>query len=239
MNQELYRKYIADMAPGWTTASIRSENTRLNRLWEVIDGDAGKLWAALSEHGRYSRATYWTRVSAFMDWCIENGHATGPNPYRVFRKKHKRNFLGAYERRPPKDTMEDAYRRILTIENAAIRNKCLQLLTAGLRWTESFTLEDGYVLGKGNKRRKVYPMPIAGPMAEKSQYGAVLRALKKIGISGPHKLRGIFLSDLVKRKIDSFELQKVAGWSSLATAQSYIHANDDRIAELVAQAQSV
>jgi hypothetical protein len=67
MNQQLYTKYIADMAPGWTEASIRSESQRLNRLWEHIDGDANKLWTALQYHGRYSKTTYWTPAEEKVD----------------------------------------------------------------------------------------------------------------------------------------------------------------------------
>lgn len=232
----LYSKYIQDKALVWTEASVRSERVRLNRVMSCIDGDAPRLWGTLDDYGAYSRVTLWNRVVAFYDWGIEEGHLQAPNPYAVFRKKNKRRFTNVYERRPPEVTFEEARRRILTIGDTEIRNKCLQLLSGGLRWTESFTLADGYVLGKGNKSRRVYAVTPEGPVAGIGRYLAVLRALKKVGLK-PHKLRGIFLSELVRRGVNPFELKKVAGWSSLQTAESYIAANDDNIQKLVGAVQ--
>lgn len=232
----LYCAYIKDKTPVWTEASVRSESVRLNRVMTCIDGDATRLWAALEDYGAYSRVTLFNRVVAFYDWGVEERALPAPNPYAIFRKKNKRRFTNQYDRRPPEMTFEEARARVLTIKDTEIRNKCLQLLSGGLRWTESYTLKDGYVLGKGNKMRRVYAVTPEGPIAGAHRYRAVLRELKKHGLK-PHKLRGIFLSTLVRRGINPFELKKVAGWSSLQTAESYIATNDDNIMKLVGAVQ--
>lgn len=172
--EELYRRYIGEMSTTWSEASVRSESQRLNALWDVIDGDAPKLWDKLKadEYGRYSMVVLFTRVTCFWDWAIEGG----------------------------------------------------------LRWSESYTLTgDGYVTGKGSKVRKVYAIPITGELAEKRRYSAMLRQLKKVGIQSPHKLRSIKMTSMVDKGANPFELKKFAGWSSLATAESYVNAKDDRI----------
>jgi integrase len=229
---ELYRRYIEEMTTTWSEASVRSESQRLNVLWDVIDGDAPKLWDKLKadDYGRYSMVVLFTRVTCFWDWAIEGGFLAGPNPYKVFRKKNRRAFLNAYVRKPCEIPYAEAKAAIMRIEKEDLRNKALQLLSGGLRWSESYTLTgDGYVTGKGSKVRKVYAIPITGELAEKRRYSAMLRQLKKVGIQSPHKLRSIKMTSMVDKGANPFELKKFAGWSSLATAESYVNAKDDRI----------
>lgn len=233
---ELYQKYIEEKRGAWSVASINSESKRLNKVLPRLDGDCWALWRWLGDnYNKHSRVTIWTRIVAFYDWGIKRGHLQAPNPYSAFREDNPRCFQNFYERRPPGMTFADAKARIMTLSDPEIRNKCLQLLTSGMRWSESGTLTpEGYVLGKGGKTRRVYPMVGLGPMVSVSAYRKVLRTLKTIGIKGPHRLRGIFLTELVRRKIDTFDLKEVAGWSSLQTAESYIAANHEKIKGLVA-----
>lgn len=232
--KELYAEYIKDKAGLWSPASIRSESVRLNPILHLLDGDAPKLWAALESYGAYTRTTLWTRVAAFYKWCIENGKLEGPNPYQVFRDKNARSFRNTYTRRPCKQSFDEISKKIDTIEDVAIRNKCRQLLEGGLRWAESFTLEDGFVVGKGNKRREVFVPTINGPMADKDQYSAVLRELKKFGLT-PHKLRHARMTDIVNKGASVFELKKIAGWSNIAVAESYVNVREERVRELMKQ----
>lgn len=233
--KELYKKYIDEKRGAWSEASINSESKRLNKAMPYITSDTWALWKWLGEnYSKHSRVTIWTRIVAFYDWGIKRGHMQAPNPYSAFREDNPRCFQNFYERKPPGIAFADAKARIMTLSDPEIRNKCLQLLTSGMRWTESGTLTpEGYVIGKGGKLRRVYPMTGLGPMVPTTKYRKVLRALKKIDIKGPHRLRGIFLTELVRRKIDTFDLKEVAGWSSLQTAESYIAANHEKIRSLV------
>jgi integrase len=234
--RELYTAYIADRAPGWRESSVRSERQRLNALWPAIDGDPVKLWEALQEHGSYTRLTIWTRVSSFWDWMIEAGHTQAPNPYARWRERNKRAFANAYIRKPATQTFAETWSRLDTVEPEDIRNALKTLLWAGLRWCELRTITpDGYVTGKGGKVRKVYlPEGISGrPIAGPERYSACLRAVKRAGVPGLHKLRSIRMTEMVNRGANAFELKKYAGWSSLAVAESYVNARDERIAELV------
>jgi integrase len=230
--KELYQQYCESKANVWSDSSRRSESQRLNRLWPFIDGDAPKLWDALKDYGGYSRVTYWARVSAFWDWAIESGHLQAPNPYADFKKKNPRPFRGQYKKEPCTIPFEQLMDGIRKEKRPEIRNKMIQLLEGGLRWTESHTLSDGEVLGKGGKRRRVYVPESDGPLATPAQYSAVLRACKRLGIKGPHKLRSARLSDLADNGANLFELMKFAGWSNPAVAQSYIEARDEKVQAL-------
>jgi hypothetical protein len=230
--KEFYGQYVEAKSGVWSESSRRSESQRLNRLWDSIDGDAPKLWDALKDYGAYSRTTYWTRVSNYWDWLIEAGHTQPPNPYAEFKKKNPRPFRGQYKKEPCNIPFETLMEKIQQERNEAVRNKMAQLLEGGLRWTESHTLADGEVIGKGGKRRRVYVPEVDGPLATPSQYSAVLRACKRLGIRGPHKLRSARLSDLADGGANLFELMKFAGWSSPTVAQSYIEARDEKVQAL-------
>ncbi len=236
--KDLYAEYIKDKAPTWSASSVRSESSRLNGRHELIDGNAARLWDSLKDLQPYARATYWTRVAAFYDWLIENGKRTSPNPYTVFRKRNTQCFRNAYVKRPCQVSMTDIKALLDKIPDKYedIRNKCKQLLAGGLRRTESYTLADGYVTGKGGKVRRAYVPEILGPMAEPSRYSTMLKVLKKYCGITPHKLRSIKLTTMARKpEIKSRDLQEFAGWSSISTAESYVNANHELIAKLATE----
>jgi hypothetical protein len=239
--RELYQKYIADKAPAWSPASVRSESIRLNRVLDLIENTKeapARVWAALKDHGGYTRVTMWNRIVCFLDWAIEGEHLAAPNHFKVFRDKNPRAFQGQYIRKPSPFRFNEVQERIQRIQDEELRNKALQLFYGGLRFSESYTLTaDGYVTGKGNKIRKTY-LPDAlkdAPMMEARRYRALLRQLKKVGISGPHKLRSARMMSLVDQGANPFQLKKFAGWASLATAESYIEARDEDLQRLAAK----
>jgi integrase len=230
--KELYLEYVRSKQGVWSETSSHTEGYRLNRVFHLLDGNAQTLWDGLQDYGAYSRTTLWTRVSAFWDWAIKNGHTPAPNPYAEFRKANIRRFRNCYERKPCNEPFEEMLAKIERVPNEAVRNKLKQLLIGGLRIRESDTLQDGHVIGKGGKRRKVYVPEIDGPMTTIRQYSAVLRACKRhLGVT-PHKLRSCRMSDMADRGANLFELMKFAGWSNPGTAQSYIEARDEKIAKL-------
>lgn len=157
--------------------------------------------------------------------------ATGVNVYDEWRKENARVFRNVYEKKKPTISYEEARAKCESLQEPA-RSKALQLLSGGLRYTESSTLRDGQVVGKGGKVRNVYCLPTG---ANRQNYQAFRRALGRVGLK-PHDLRKIFLTRLVEKGVNQFELCEVAGWSSIATASSYINVNKSRLASLVREA---
>jgi integrase len=234
--QQLITMYLEDKQLAWAPTTLKSERHRLNAAAPAINGDPMKLWKALQEHGAYGRATIWTRVSDFWQWCLDNNHISGGNPYRAFRQKNARLFKNVYTRKTPEISYDEARSRIATIEDATIRAYAGQLLDTGMRVSEPKTIgTDGTVVGKGSKSRRVYGRN-AGPSNNSVNYQKLRRALASIGLK-PHDLRKLFLTRLVEVGANEFELCEVAGWASIAPARSYIRANNDRIRNLVEMVQ--
>ncbi len=235
MMEALFKEYVQAMEFSWADSSKRSESNRLNGRYHLIDGDPHKFWESLKELQPYTRTTYWTRLTSFYQWCIENGKVEGPNPYQAFRNKYKKFFKNTYVKRPCKMTYQEAKTIILNLppEYTDIKNRLLLLLEGALRRTESHTLtDDGYVMGKGGKTRKVYVPKIEGPMSEESRYSTMLRILKPFGIT-PHKLRSIRLTKAAEDGASMAELVEIAGWSGPGPALSYIAARDGKISKLM------
>ncbi len=235
MNIEAVVEYLNDKKLAWSDSTLRSEENRLSAVAEVIDGNPQRLWDALEERGLkpYTRVTTWTRVSDFWQWRMDAGKEKGPNKYKAFRKRNAKQFKNTYVRKTPSITFEEAKSLIAQLPSEH-RGKAAELLTGGLRYTESFTLSDGQVTGKGGKVRSVYPEVTAPDY--KASYQSFLRALKRVGLK-PHMLRKIFATAFVNQSENPFLLLEVMGWSSITTAQSYVSANKDEARRLVQQVQ--
>ena len=233
MEHTLIKTYIEAMQLAWSPSTLRSEAARLRSVSEVLDGNPSRLWDLLAkkELKPYTKLTYWTRVSRFWDWLLEEGHRDGKNEYAKFRRKNARLFRGVYVRKTPRVSYSEAYTRIQRIEDAQVKEKALQLLTTGCRYTESFTLSDGRVVGKGGKNRRVYSADVSGRGYTKS-YAHFRRRLADVELK-PHDLRKIFMNEAVRKGANTFELCALAGWANLNTAQSYIEADENRLEEIV------
>jgi integrase len=193
----------------------------------VLDGDARKLWDFIKNKQKgYSRCTTWVRVTGF--WSYLNPHEE--NPYRQFKQENKRLFENQYFRRTTTETMKEAREKIDKIEDPAIRKKALELLLTGMRYAESFTLQNGVIEGKGGLKREVNMPEIEGP-EYKGSYRSFLNALDWVGLK-PHTLRKIHLTECVNSGANIFELQVVAGWKNLESAKSYIAVSKSRISEI-------
>lgn len=228
MNQ-MIDAYLESKTKAWSEATRKSERYRLNAVADVLNGDPDRLWNRLEkELAPYSRVTTWTRVVDFWDWALSRGHVKGVNRYREWRKENALQFKNAYRPKLPRIDYNEALKRINQIGRMESRVKAMQLLRGGLRFTESFTVDEGEVTGKGGKRRKVY----VGPADLEVSYWTFLRDLKEVGLT-PHQLRKIMLSRAAQKGASVFELQELAGWSQPNTAMSYIKANDERIKRLV------
>ena len=222
----LISEYLKSKELAWTKSSRRSEKHRLNAVKDLIDGDPDRLWNyVFKKYKPYSRVTVWTRVSCFYDWAIQEGRIQGPNPYKKFRQKNARVFKNVYTKSYPKLSYAEAERRLHSILDRDIREKCLELLLNGMRYTESFTRDaDNYITGKGGKRRRVYGFKPSGVF--RGTYGKLRRELGRIGLK-PHDLRKLFATNLYRKGLDPMDVAKVLGWNSFETAKSYIAPRKD------------
>ena len=226
--KDLIEKYILDNKNAWSGTTLTSERRRLLSIHESLHLPPEELWGVLKErHAPYTRVTIFSRVVSFYDWLVREGHVTAPNKYRDFKSKNKQLFKNTYERRKPSITFEEAKKRIKKLDDERCKNKALELLLTGMRFNESLTYRpsDGTVIGKGNKRRKVYN-PFKEGVKLNLSYSQFMRKLKKVGIK-PHDLRKLAASKLYNSGLNEFDLLKVMGWESIETAKSYIQSKED------------
>jgi integrase len=229
--------YVDGHKLAWAETTLRSERARLVGLLGHLDGNPATLMSVFEARKTkpYTRVTAWTRVTRFYDWLIQNGHFAGVNEYARFRQANARQFKNAYVRKTPKLTFEQAEQRLRQLRPDVAR-LALEILYTGMRYAESRSHQDGFVVGKGGKTRRVYVPEVAGPKFYGS-YQEFHRRLKSAGLK-PHDLRKLALSRFVEKGANQFELMAVAGWSSLAPATSYISATEQRIEQLAKAVRS-
>jgi integrase len=172
-------------------------------------------------------------VGAFVDWTITNGFASGPNAFKAWCGEHARLFKNSYNREITTMSLAEAQSKIAQIKDENTRKFASFMLLNGLRWVDAYHAQEGYVLGKGGKRRRLYspPPPI------RVSYASIYRALKAVGLK-PHDLRKIFLNRALEKGAQIHEVKELAGWSSITTADSYVRANDGRLAQIVREVQN-
>ena len=217
--------YLKSKEKAWSASTLKSETSRLMsivRKCPELYNNPEALWEALQAGGSYTRQTTWVRASCFVDHLIKHSHIEGPNQLVQWREANANLFKNKYQRKTTSISIDEARVKICSIENTAIRTKCLQLLDGGLRYTESLTLRDGTVRGKGNKTRKVY----VDPVTSEPTYWAVYSSLKEVGLT-PHMLRKIKATAVSKAGARPEQLCELFGWSSFNTAQSYLNAGTD------------
>lgn len=211
--------YIKSKEHAWAESTKRSELYRLTSLEKVIDGNPLTLWNHIEKtYKPYTRSTIWTRVTEYWDFSHK-----GSNPYRAWRKTNAKQFKNVYEKKTPKISYEEATEKIDKLPIKEDRVKALQLLKGGLRWSESFTInEEGYVKGKGSKVRKVFVYSTT----YSRNYTTFYNALNSVGLK-PHDLRKIKATELLKQGMSINDLCHVMGWEDMKTAMSYISASKE------------
>lgn len=214
--KQYIQKYIESKKLAWAPTTLRSEAHRLNGVAAYLNSEPNALWDALAVQKPYSRLTAWTRVVDYYEWLREEG-LVNDNPYKAFKKKNARLFKHVYQPKTPNLSFAEAEKK-LSLLDPVHGAKALQLLHGGLRYTESLTLKNGEVVGKGSKRRKVFVN--AQPNYQYS-YRSFLRALNGVGLT-PHMLRKICATTLAQKGLKEADLCEVMGWSSFNTAKAYI-----------------
>jgi integrase len=172
---------------------------------------------------RYSTNTAFVRAADFADFLVECGELS-ENSLKEWKEENPKLFQHSYVKKRVEMTFAEAVSRINQINVADIREKALQLLATGMRYTESTTLnEEGEIVGKGGRRRAV-------PLAEqfnipefKKSYAAVYKQLRQVGLT-PHMLRKICATEHAKQGATEADLMNIFGWRSSQMAHMYVQA---------------
>lgn len=229
-------EYIASKQYAWALSTQRSEMHRLNGIKHLIGKNPQAVWGALQAQKPYTRVTTWTRLVEYYDFLIANGHVSGTNKYREWRKANAKAFKNVYEKKVPSLSFGDARARVESIQHAAVRQRAEEILLGGLRSIETIQEDNNgnsFVLGKGNKIRRVY---VKKSTQEQPSYSSLRAGLISVGLK-PHHLRKLFAMELAKTA-NVFELTEAMGWTNLNTAQSYIKANEDSLRQKVEALQA-
>lgn len=225
----LIEKYIEDKKYAWSPTTCRSEHHRLNGVADCLDGSPDSLFNNIVSLAPYTRVTLWTRVVSFWDYLIEEGIKHGPNPYRTFRKKNAKAFKNAYTPKLPAYDEAEARARIAQIPNSESQAKALQLLEGGLRFSESLTVQDGAVTGKGGKKRRVF----VGEAQFGRSYRSFARDLAAVGLTA-HSLRKLAATRMAQAGAGEADLCEVFGWARFQTARVYVAPRkEERLKELL------
>lgn len=219
MNREWISQYLESKRFAWAARTLLNEGYRLRGMAEQLETlEPVQLWEhLLANLSPYSRVTTWVRVTDFAEWSIQQGLMAGPNRYAEFRARNAKAFKNVYTPKLPKISFQEAEARIMTLEDEDVRDKALQLLRGGLRYTESLSVNDGRVVGKGGKVRDVY----VGATNYKRSYATLQRRLREIGLTA-HTLRKLCASQLARDGMREADLCEAFGWASFQTAKIYL-----------------
>lgn len=230
--QEHVEAYLADKAELWSPATLKSERARLNSLVPFLEkhGFNGKdLYADLAKegYGRYTLKTAFIRMTDLEAFLLDTGRRQNTPSLRPFMRRFARLFSGVYQRVAVGIELAEALNKINLLEDAKIRAHALFIVSNGLRFAESQTLDQSsgaaIITGKGKKERE-----ILGSLENGAKYtGSYLkfyRALKGVGLK-PHDLRKLAATNFLKAGIDLHDLCRVMGWSSLDTAMHYLQSS--------------
>ncbi len=208
--------YIEAHETAWSSSTLSSERSRLRALGNLLHGTPEDTYQGLTQKKKkiYTIKTTFIRICALEAWI---GKET---KYKEFMRKHANRFKHAYKKEEIGITYGQAQDRIGQLPSGA-KEYANSLLSTGLRISESTTVTDGTVVGKGGKVRKVYGR-IEGVMPKSAFY----KRLRQVGLK-PHTLRKLCATRLAEAGATPADLCKVFGWSSISTAYQYLQAKDD------------
>lgn len=222
--EKLVNAYIESKKNAWSETTLKKEAYRLRGITlEHLDQPA-LLHQALKEKGLkpYSLRTSLVRAGDFAEWLLERGELKGNNKVKAYVREHANEFKHAYHKKPVGMTWEEAVERIKTIKDDGTKQKAMELLFTGMRYSESETVAtDGTVVGKGGWHREV---PMAKEMKAKDfdgSYYKAYRALKKIGLT-PHQLRKLAATKAAELGADIPTLMSMFGWRTVAMPALYL-----------------
>lgn len=214
---DLIEKYLESKKLAWEESSLKSERARLSaNVPGMVNGPAAHFEELSKTKHRNTIKTIFIRLASFEEFAYQT------NKYRTFLKTHRNLFKHVYQREKIDISFEEAKKRILAIKDEEVRNKALQLLATGMRWSESFTLDaQNMVTGKGNKRRRIYNSTSAQFIRS---YATFWRTLKRETGLKPHTLRKLYVTHLLRNGLPIHEVKDIVGHSSIETTALYAQA---------------
>jgi hypothetical protein len=216
--KEKLAAYLESKQGAWSDSTMKSEASRLSKLLPVLNGSPERLWDAIKTKAPYTRLTIFTRVADFWDF-VQKG-TSNANAYAKWKKEKALLFKHVYQPKRVSVTFQEARTLIAGIKDEGIREKALQLLSGGLRYTESLSVRDGSVIGKGGKARRVY---VGHTNHYRASYHSFWRTLKKETGMTPHQLRKLCATELAKQPgMTAATLCAVMGWNDIATGIYYL-----------------
>jgi integrase len=229
-------KYIESKALSWSETTCKTERSRLLAVDPKWLDDPKGYYEFLKAAGRkpYTIKTVFIRVGELIQFLIDNniGNQDLKNTYKRFIRTHSRLFKNAYQKKALDLTWSEALKRIRKIDDEESRMKALQLLGSGMRYTESNTIKNGQIVGKGGKPRAIHLAKGTDNRKYEKHYTTFCYHLKKVGLT-PHMLRKLFATKAAEKGAHISDLMSLMGWSSSHTASIYIQAQRD--AELASQ----
>lgn len=222
MSKEIVERFIASKSYAWSESTKRNEAARLGKVADAITGDPVDLIQELQGKASYTFVSIFNRVIQAWDFA----HPTSSNPYLKFKQENSRLFRNYYQRKAVDLNFEEARERLQDITCRETYAKAMDLLFTGMRFSESQEEQDGYIVGKGGKLRKVFRPSHTKPVKYSKHYTTFNRELSKVGLSA-HMLRKLAATRLVELGLKEHDLLKVMGWSNLDTAKFYLQPKQD------------
>lgn len=216
-------EYLKAHETAWAPTTMKSEASRL-RAFSPSESPQELFDRVSKELKPYAVKTLFIRIAHMEKW------AKAQWGYDEFMRTHRNKFKHAYERKEIGISFETAVERIDKLAEP-YRDASRDLLKTGVRISESYSVRDGKVTGKGGKTRRVYGTIRAEVPARE------LRAqLKAVGLK-PHDLRKLCATRLAERGATAADLCAIFGWSSISTAFRYLQPRDEaRLSALVEEA---
>lgn len=212
--KELIEAYLNTKKFAWEDTTLKSERARLQAHADKIpQGPEAHYLAIKDSLGAFSIKKIFQRCAAFETFTYKTTR------YQEFMDTNRRLFKHVYEKEKIEIGFEEARIKILAIKDPEVRAKALDLLTTGMRWSESFTIDgQGTVVGKGGKRRRVYNSKAARFIRS---YSTFLRKLYRATGLKPHTLRKIYVTHLLRQGIPIHEVKDIVGHKSIETTAIY------------------
>lgn len=223
------KEYLADHQNAWAPSTLKSESSKLNKYGHLVDQDPAKAFKSLTKDLKpYTIKTLFIRLSHYKQWQVDKG-LDETNTYKEFLRKHANKFKHVYDRKPVKVDYNTTLSRIRSLSDQDVRETAEFLLKSGLRISEAYKVKDGFVVGKGSKKRPVFVDP---PQTLASQK-RLRDGLSSIELT-PHDLRKLCATRLVEKGADAATLCHVMGWTKIETAYRYIQPkNNESIKEMM------
>ena len=214
--RQFIESYLEHKESSWALSTYRSEKSRLNAQAASLHLSPKELHKRLTEQGMkpYSIKTLFIRLSDLEKF------AKLPASFAAYLESHKNRFKHVYQAEELTITYEQAQALIGQLAQP-YRSMAEGMLQTGVRISEAYGVEDGRVVGKGGKPRKVF-----GIIKETAPKSTFALKLKEIGLK-PHTLRKLCATRLADKGASAADLCKVFGWSDIRVAHKYLQAKAD------------